>query len=270
MYRRFAALLLLAACSAEPAAPSPDAEASDAPDAAPCGGTCGAGTVCELGRCVAVIGPDASLDATAEAGADAATPDVPPADSPPAPEASVDAAPDVCVSSDSANCCGVRCRTLPHAGTPACVRGVCGTVCDPSFGDCDGNAANGCEVDLRGDVSNCGMCGRSCPSGQVCANANCAARCPAGFADCTGSCRSLSSDPANCGRCNARCEARPHAVANGCGAPCSYRCDDGFRDCDGNAANGCETESEFDPANCGVCGMRCAEGMRCANFGCVR
>lgn len=264
MIRAIIGLVLLAACSSNPPpTPAEDAPGLDAAEAAPCGGGCGAGQVCELGRCVAVIGPDA---AAAEAGVDAlevgpdAAPDVQPGSDVPV---------DTCVSSDPANCCGVRCRTLRHAGTPACVRGVCGTVCDPNFGDCDGNAANGCEVDLRGDVSNCGICGRSCPSGQVCANGNCAARCPAGLADCNGSCRSLSSDPDNCGRCNARCEARPHAVANGCGAPCSYRCDDGFRDCDGDAANGCETESEFDPAHCGACGTRCAEDMRCVNFVCV-
>ncbi len=185
MYRRFAALLLLAACSAEPAAPSPDAEASDAPDAAPCGGTCGAGTVCELGRCVAVIGPDASPDATAEAGADAAGPDAPP-DAPEAtsgdaaPESSVPVCPAglvlcgaACVdtATDFANCgaCGQRCSGNPERHQPnACEAGRCVARCELNWGDCDMNlGTNGCEGSLT-RVTNCGRCGVDCGRNGAC------------------------------------------------------------------------------------------------------
>jgi hypothetical protein len=35
-------------------------------------------------------------------------------------------------------------------------------VCEENFGDCDADQRNGCETDLRTDVSNCSLCGRAC------------------------------------------------------------------------------------------------------------
>ena len=41
--------------------------------------------------------------------------------------------------------------------------GVCALgACDGSYGNCDGNPANGCETDLRTTVTSCGACGRAC------------------------------------------------------------------------------------------------------------
>ncbi len=34
-------------------------------------------------------------------------------------------------------------------------------------------------------------------------------------------------------------------------------CDTGFKNCDGDPANGCETNLQDDPANCGACGVTC-------------
>ncbi|HXJ22657.1 MAG TPA: hypothetical protein VMT03_20740 [Polyangia bacterium] len=51
---------------------------------------------------------------------------------------------------------------LPNA-TGACSSGICASpTCTSGFGDCDGNAANGCERDLTSDIGNCGTCGSSC------------------------------------------------------------------------------------------------------------
>jgi len=57
---------------------------------------------------------------------------------------------------------------LPNA-TGVCASGVCGApTCAGGFGDCDGNAANGCEQDLTSDLGNCGACGNACvPSCQA-------------------------------------------------------------------------------------------------------
>src|SRR5258706_9370164 len=68
---------------------------------------------------------------------------------------------------------------LPHA-TAICVDGGCEVQnCDPGWGECDGLAATGCEVDLS-DSKNCGGCGHVCSVG--CLNGQC--NCPIGYADC--------------------------------------------------------------------------------------
>jgi hypothetical protein len=48
-------------------------------------------------------------------------------------------------------------------------------ACAPGFGDCDGNAANGCETDTRTSAAHCGMCGHACATGQVCVAGTCVA-----------------------------------------------------------------------------------------------
>ena len=43
-----------------------------------------------------------------------------------------------------------------------------------------------------------------------------------------------------------------------CGGTCQVEnCIGVFADCDGNEINGCESESDIDPANCGKCGVSC-------------
>jgi hypothetical protein len=56
---------------------------------------------------------------------------------------------------------GTACSLDNAAGV--CTGGVCGSpTCASGFGNCDGNAANGCEDNVSGDVNNCGACGNVC------------------------------------------------------------------------------------------------------------
>jgi hypothetical protein len=66
---------------------------------------------------------------------------------------------EVVLASDPNDCgkCGAVCGSI-H-GTASCTSGACGISCAPSFGDCNGRADDGCEVDLRTDPKNCGKCG---------------------------------------------------------------------------------------------------------------
>ncbi|MBM4378022.1 MAG: hypothetical protein FJ086_01785, partial [Deltaproteobacteria bacterium] len=77
-------------------------------------------------------------------------------------------------SVDNCGACGTVCTT-PNA-TPACPAGTCVVgACNPGFGDCNGQGADGCEVTLATDVAHCGTCGNACTF------ANAAPSCTAGM-----------------------------------------------------------------------------------------
>ncbi len=171
-------------------------------------------------------------------------------------------------ATDVRNCgaCGMGCAITN--GTPSCVGGRCAVAsCNAGFADCDGNPANGCEVNTRSDPSNCNGCGMRCstPGGTpACTGSRCdIAACDAGRADCDGNpangCEvTLASDARNCGACGTACSL-PSATATCVGGRCAVAsCNAGFADCDGNPANGCEVFTSSDESNCGGCGVRCA------------
>ncbi|NMB77931.1 MAG: hypothetical protein GYA23_02410, partial [Methanomicrobiales archaeon] len=55
-----------------------------------------------------------------------------------------------------------------------CSQGTCYiSQCKPNFGDCNKVTADGCEVNLRSDGSNCGACGNACSAGQKCTLGQC-------------------------------------------------------------------------------------------------
>jgi hypothetical protein len=70
----------------------------------------------------------------------------------------------------SATHCGACGRTCALANaTAACAGSLCTVAtCAAGFGDCDGNAANGCEADTRTSNTHCGACGTVCAAGQRC------------------------------------------------------------------------------------------------------
>ena len=78
------------------------------------------------------------------------------------------------VTNDLNNCgkCGGTCGAVANA-TPTCQAGVCKAQCANNFADCDGQYANGCEVNLTTDSNNCGKCGNVCGNGRQCSNSAC-------------------------------------------------------------------------------------------------
>lgn len=84
--------------------------------------------------------------------------------------------------------------------------------------DCNGEPADGCEVDPTSDITNCGICGRVCRdtalhAGPACLERACTVACLASYDDCNGNpddgCESeLDRDEANCRTCGRSCGAR--------------------------------------------------------------
>jgi hypothetical protein len=199
---------------------------------------------------------------------DAPAPDAPEPDV--APDLAVDVTPEcptgqqrcdgVCrdVLTDPAHCgaCGNACGTAANASV-TCLAGRCERRCATGFGDCDGDAANGCETSLQDALAHCGACGRACAppnATAACAAGRCGvAACVAGFGDC-------DTDPANgceiplnannehCGMCGRRCAAG-EACAMGA---CAITCVAGTTLCGTTCAN-----LQADVSHCGACGRAC-------------
>jgi len=92
----------------------------------------------------------------------------------------------VYVAKSTASICGATCCNA--------IDGRCGSDCSlsclPHFGNCDGDAGDGCETDLTTSVSDCGQCGRACRAGAnvampACAGGLCPSTCTPGFSNCS-------------------------------------------------------------------------------------
>ncbi len=183
------------------------------------------------------------------------------------------------LATDAMHCgaCGTACTSGPNA-TSRCAEGRCVNECAGGFGDCDGNAANGCETSLNDSVAHCGRCGSACAPGANatprCGGGACGITCGTGFGDCdsdaaNGCETSLSNTATACGACGVVCR-----YPNGNGSCSAGRCAlstcvAGFDNCDGNADNGCETPTAADSSNCGRCGNRCPSGTACSAGTCA-
>jgi hypothetical protein len=98
-------------------------------------------------------------------------------------------------------------------------------------------------------------------------------RCPPPFATCPGEpgvcTTNLTNDIDHCGACGAKCPAPSNNASFVCsGSECKMVCDPLSADCNGSVADGCETATESDPANCGGCGVSCKEGVICWRGAC--
>ncbi|AKV01342.1 hypothetical protein AKJ09_08005 [Labilithrix luteola] len=158
-----------------------------------------------------------------------------------------------------------------------CEHGECGHMkCWSNWGDCDGNALNGCEASLA-TRTDCGACGNACPADQDCRYSKKTDKyeclCPAGKTYCDGECVDLATDPSNCGSCGYPCNSdrRKYSVGICTFGTCSRQCAKGRADCNGNPADDCETNIDSDPKNCGGCGIACDAlvGQACVGGQCV-
>ncbi len=201
-----------------------------------CDTACGADEICEAGSCVGCpVGEEVCGNAC------------------------------VNIQTDPAHCggCGQACD-LTNVDQHGCVAGTCTVVtCDGGFGDCDGDASNGCEVDLLTSDVHCGVCNQACDTGageDCCGGscvdldedaANCGAcgnACATGESCCSAACADLNNDVDNCGTCGNAC-GTGEVCSQG---SCQLDCPAGETDCDGSCVN-----LNNDLQNCGSCGYAC-------------
>lgn len=183
-------------------------------------------------------------------------------------------------SADAKNCgnCGNVCPASPNLNA-ACAAGTCITSsCVSPQLTCKAGPIDGCEVNSSNDVANCGTCGKKCPvpanATPACVASNCAiGSCNGAFADCdkapNNGCEiDTANDVKNCGGCGKICKyanATPKCANKACAMGA---CDAGFTDCNKMDGDGCETNTNSDTQNCGMCGKTCAMGEVCANGSC--
>ncbi|MDF2698328.1 MAG: Tryptophan synthase alpha chain [Labilithrix sp.] len=232
---------------------------------------------------------DSGGDGNANANAEASVPEVPmcPVTTCAEPWATCPASKFPCdanLLSDDQNCggCGIRC--LPYDRSThsqwSCLEGRCVMGCsygDGSSGgwrDCDADPTNGCEVDTRGNVNNCGDCGAKCPEGYTCVDAVCVELCLSnGLPDkCGTTCTDLRTDDNNCGTCGTVCPSvepakptLPPDMRYGCGEKqCgAAKCNVADKaNCNGDLSDGCEATLHTDQ-HCNGCDDACPAGQPC-------
>ena len=161
--------------------------------------------------------------------------------------------PSACAACDPKNAVNTKCV----GGTDTYTCGY--DACQPGFGSCDSNVTNGCETSLS-TRNNCGTCSKQCKSplpfcAPVASNRfDCAAVCPAGSTECSGSCVDIKTSLANCGGCGRTCE-RPGAQATCENGNCKLACNSGTHFCPGPAGPICASniDTAFCGASCTVC-----------------
>jgi len=173
---------------------------------------------------------------------------------------------------DNCGACGAKpCPTLN--GQAYCADSQCGITCAENFADCDGEAGNGCEKDVSRDINNCGGCGKACTAsaGKTawCRKGQCGeTTCATGRGDCNGDpdddaanggCETdLKADVDSCGACGTICVVSGGEAQCSAGSCSIKSCSPGLANCSGGYADGCETNTNTDLANCGTCGKGCS------------
>ena len=167
------------------------------------------------------------------------------------------------------NNCGA-CGVVVAAVQATCEDGGVPT-CTGNYANCDGNWANGCEIDTDTNVLHCGEC-----NAEIGILTHAAAGCVAGtvscdslWGDCSGGitdgCETALTTSSNCGECGISVGANAVCHDNGtatCLSPVYGNCANGWVD-------GCEVTFATDDDNCGACDTQCGDTGTCTGGSCT-
>ena len=141
--------------------------------------------------------------------------------------------------------------------------GLINPGCPPLFGDCDGDASNGCETDLGKSTDHCGGCGLKCGginSTGKCVFGQCQLTCDNAWGDCDcdpfNGCETTLVTKNDCGGCGKRCgdeNTTTSKCEQGQFISCTVVCAPGFKNCDNDLSNGCEANLNTNVPHCGGC-----------------
>ncbi len=79
-------------------------------------------------------------------------------------------------ATDVNNCggCAKPCAMKANTTAVKCASSACAvSTCAAGFADCNGQYADGCEINTNGDNNNCATCGHICGNGTTCVNGQC-------------------------------------------------------------------------------------------------
>jgi hypothetical protein len=185
------------------------------------------------------------------------------------------------LANDEQNCGGCGSGFVcQSAGTSSnnCVDSSCDPQCSSGRGDCDSSRYNGCETNTNTSTSNCGGCGDDCSSANdgaaSCQSGQCSVSCGTSFKSCNnedaardGCETDVRSNTTHCGDCNDGCSGANGGTASCQSGQCAVSCGANFKNCNNEATarDGCETNVQGDPNNCGACNTSCAfcDGTTC-------
>jgi hypothetical protein len=150
---------------------------------------------------------------------------------------------------------------VPCAPSQICSGGTCinKNPCGPHESICGSGSAGYCS-NLSQDDVNCGSCGQSCPSGEVCARSQCETSCLEDETQCGNLCVQLQTDNQNCGSCGKACPTGMLCSAGSCATTCS---DPDDTVCGTAQAAYC-ADIYVSPFDCGGCGTTCGNGTYCS------
>ena len=118
-------------------------------------------------------------------------------------------------------------------------------------------------IDLTSDTMNCGACGTSCSTGQICSASKCILdphlSCDNNFIVCSGTCVDAKSDRLNCGSCTHACTGVLTCTAGVCVDPCAPKT---------TCTSSC-VDLTSDASNCGTCGNACTDNFVCSSGQCM-